>query len=123
MKVMVSKFNDPHERYAGFIESEVKLEEFNSCPGKENLIEELSLFQHKYSSVSFRPVDIIFSPGRIPFNIFQNNRDTLILAFEMDGLSTQGILEFTGVFANWYIDEFSIFTPQQGLVGVRLWWD
>jgi len=113
------------QNYAGFVETTLKLRDhkWNQCPGLDEISRDMEIFKDRYPPMNVKIIDLIFNPERRPLNIYKNSEDTLVLSFELDNLPTIAVLEFAGTLGSWNIDEFNLFAPEQGIVGVRLWWD
>lgn len=96
--------------------SEIKLEEFNNCPGQDILrpMSELQLRANR----DYEVVDL--SSETYPY--WQNDGATLVLAIAKSGVDTRVALALGKIAVEWSMDEFD-WRLIDGRYVIRLWWD
>lgn len=95
--------------------SEMKLEEFNNCPGAERIKQELY-------SLSLNPyLELVDLPQQLT-SYWENDPATLVIAVREGPTETQVALALGQIAVEFSADEFNWKTVD-GKYIVRLWWD
>lgn len=94
--------------------SEIKLEEFNNCPGSDRIKKEL--YERNLGSL-----DLVDLPQEIA-TYYENDSATLVIAIKEDPTGLQVALALGQIAVDYAADEFH-WKVIDGRHVIRLWWD